>query len=653
MKIRTRRGKGVALPLTPLREVKSMPFGFLGKILRVDLTSRSISVEEMGEEFYRTYMGGYGFGGYYLLREMKKGVDPYSPDNVLVFATGVLTGVPISGMCRYTVCAKSPLTGCFGESDSAGYFGPELKRAGFDAIVITGRSEKPVYLYIEGGKAEIRDASGIWGLETKEAYNRIKEETPKGTRVALIGPAGERGIRYSCITNELRHYNGRNGLGAVMGSKNLKAIAVCGSGSIPLHNPEGIKSVVKRFEELKKDHPITKTLYEFGTSATVLVNNAGGILPTKNFRMGAFDGAERISGKAMNESILVGRENCYACTVRCKRVVSVPELGVSPEYGGPEYETIAAMGSLCLIDDIKVVALANQLCNAYGLDTISTGVAIAFAMECYENGIISKSDTDGIELTFGNKDALIAMIHKIAKKEGFGAVLAEGAARAAKVIGRGADKFAIAVKGQEVPLHEPRGKYMIGLGYAVCEHGADHMTVGHDTMLSSKEQYTFKGIAPFGILEPTSPVKFVPEKIRTYSYLYAWWNFFDCAGICKFVVVPRSVMPVNMVVEALGYATGWETSLFEVLKVGERASVLARLYNLREGIDAKEDRLPERFFEPLENGPLAGQKMDKEEFEKAKLLYYDMMGWNERGVPKESKLYELGLGWAVPVLKEI
>lgn len=630
-----------------------MPFGYAGKVLHVDLSSGRMEVEEPSLEFYRTYGGGYGFGGYYLLKGMRKGVDPYSPDNVLVFASGVLTGVPISGMCRYTVCAKSPLTGGFGESDAAGYFGPELKRAGFDAIVITGRSDKPVYLYIEDGRPELRDASHVWGLETREAYKRIKEETAQGTRIALIGPAGERGVRYSCITNELRHYNGRNGLGAVMGSKNLKAVAVRGSGAIQLSNPDGIRDVVRRFEEIKKDHPITKALYEFGTSATVMVNQAGGILPTKNFKMGAFDGAERISGKAMNESILIGRENCYACTVRCKRVVSVPELGVTPEYGGPEYETIGAMGSLCMIDDIKVVALANQLCNAYGLDTISTGATIAFAMECYENGIIDKSDTDGIELTFGNKDALIAMIHKIAKKEGFGAVLAEGAVRAAKIIGKGAERFAIAVKGQEVALHEPRGKYMIGLGYAVCEHGADHMTVGHDTMLSSKEQYTFKGIAPFGILEPTSPIQFVPQKIRTFCYLYAWWNFFDCAGICKFVVVPRSVMPVSMVVEALSHATGWETSLFELLKIGERANNLARIFNLREGIDASQDRLPERFFEPLENGPLAGQRIDKEEFERAELLYYDMMGWNERGVPKESKLYELGLDWAVPFLKEI
>ncbi len=630
-----------------------MPFGYVGKVLRVDLTAKRLEVEEPAEEFYRTYMGGYGFGSYYLLREMKKGVDPYSPDNILVFASGVMTGVPLSGMCRYVVCSKSPLTEAFGESDAAGYFGPELKRSGFDAIVITGRSEKPVYLYIENGNAELRDASSIWGLETKEAYDKIKEETAKGTRIALIGPAGERGIRYSCITNELRHFNGRNGLGAVMGSKRLKAIAVCGSGSIPLRDPEGIRNLVKRFEEIKKDHPITKTLYEFGTSATVLANNAGGILPTKNFRMGVFDGAERISGKAMNESILIGRENCYACTVKCKRVVSVPELGVIPEYGGPEYETIGAMGSLCMVDDIKVVALANQLCNAYGLDTISTGATIAFAMECYENGIIDRKDTDGIELYFGNKDALIAMIHKIAKQEGFGAVLAEGVIRASKIIGRGAERFAFAVKKQEIPLHEPRGKYMIGLGYAVCEHGADHMTVGHDPMLSSKEQYTFKGIAPFGILEPTSPVQFVPQKIRTFCYLYAWWNFFDAAGICKFVVVPRSVMPVNMVIEALSCATGWETSLFEVLKVGERIAVLSRLFNLREGVTAQEDSLPERFFEPLENGPLAGQKINKEDFERAKLLYYDMMGWNEKGVPRESKLYELGLDWAVPTLKDI
>jgi len=625
-----------------------VPFGYNGKILHLDLSSGSIDVESLREEFYRTYMGGSGLIGYYLLKMLKPGTDPFSPDNVLVFAPGVMTGAPLGGMCRFAVGAKSPLTNAFGQSEAGGFWGPELKRAGFDAIVIKGKADKPVYIYIDDGDVKICGAGHLWGKKTGEVQDIIRaEHDDPAIRVAQIGPGGENLVRFACITNELKHFNGRNGLGAVMGSKNLKAIAVRGKGQIPVADRKLMSEISKKFGTSVMENPLTRGLYENGTAASVLGNNAAGILPTKNFHYGEFDRADLISAKAMNEKILVAREGCYACPVRCKRAVKSERFSVEPRFGGPEYETLASFGSLCMIDDVEVIAKANQMCNEYTLDTISTGMTIAFAMECFEAGILTKEETDGMELTFGNSEALLAMIEKIAKREGFGDVLAEGSKRASKIIGRGSEKFVLTVKGQELPMHDPRGKYSVGLAYATSEKGADHMVAAHDTMIASKDQYSFSEIAPFGILEPEKPTKFSPLKVRTFAYLTAWWSFFNAAGICDFVPVPRSSMPVNDVINALSAFTGWKTSLFEAVKVGERALALARVFNAREGFGVEDDLLPERLHSPLKNGALKGNFLPKEDFLEALHLYYAMMGWDEGGVPTEEKLLELGLDWLV------
>ncbi len=625
-----------------------MPFSFNGKVLFVNLNNLTYEVEEISEDFYRTYMGGPALAGYYILNEIKQNIDPFSPENVIVFAPGVLTGVPVAGMCRFAVCSKSPLTGGWGQSEAGGWWGPELKRAGFDAIVIKGIAPHPVYLYIEDGDVFFFDASHLWGKGSKEAFDLILSEIKqKRARLLLIGQGGENKVRYACITNQLRHFNGRNGLGAVMGSKKLKAIAVYGSKPLKLHDDKAISDIAKECGRIIKENPLTKKLYEFGTSPSVMGNNSAGILPTKNFIYGEFEKAYNISGQKMNETILIGREGCYACPVRCKRVVKGKRFKIIPEFGGPEYETLASFGSLCMIDDLEVVAMANQLCNDYTLDTISTGVTIAFAMECFEHGIINKRDTDGIELCFGNKEALLEIIPKIAKREGFGDILAEGALRASEIIGRGSREFVLTVKGQEIPMHDPRGKYMVGLGYAVCEHGADHMVVPHDTILSSVEQDTFKSVAPFGILEPTLPTEFNWQKVRTFYYLEMWWSFLNVAGVCDFVPAPRSAIPVPLVVETLKAATGWNTSLFEMLKAGERAINIARVFNVRQGFTAKDDTLPKRFYQGIKNGSLEGAFIDKDALETAKRLYYKMAGWDEEGVPTPQKLLELKLDWLV------
>lgn len=620
-----------------------MPFGYCGRLLWVDLSSGSVEVRELSERDVRLHMGGAGLAGKLLWELCPKGVDPLSPENPLLVLTGVLTGFPLSGMCRFVVSGKSPLTGAFGVSDAGGFLGPELKRAGFDGIVVLGKAPRPVFLWVRDGEASIEDASDAWGLPSREARDLLLSRTDPRSRVMLIGPAGERGVRFACISNELRHYNGRNGMGALMGSKMLKAVVVRGSGRIEVADPQGARDLARSFDSMRRENPLTRRLYEFGTSAGVTANDAAGLLPTRHFLSGSFEGARAIGGEAMNASILVGRESCFGCAVRCKRAVSVPELGVDPVYGGPEYETLAALGSLCGVDDLKAVALGNQICNAWGMDTISAGVSIAFAMELFERGVIGPSDTDGVELRFGNAGAMLEMLQRMARREGFGALLGEGVERASRAIGRGAERYALHVKGQEVPMHEPRGKQMVGMGYALCEHGADHMVVGHDTMLSSREQYTFREMAPLGILDPTSPIALTEEKVRQYHYLSCWWSFFDCAGVCKFVPVPRSAMPVRMVVEALRCATGWDTSLFEVLKAGERAIVLGRLFNAREGFTSADDELPSRFFEPLGGGALEGTRIDRGAFERARGLYYRMAGLDEEGRPTEAKLVELSI----------
>jgi aldehyde:ferredoxin oxidoreductase len=629
-----------------------MPYGFNGKIARVNLTTENIVVEEIDDYIYRMYLGGRGLGAYFLLKELKPRIDPFSPENKLIFATGILTGVPLPGLSKYSVISKSPLTNGFGEAEAGGFFGPELKFAGFDALIIEGKSEKPVYLWINDEKIEIRDANHLWGKTIKEVQEEIRKElNDKLIRIASIGLAGENLVRYACIINELKYVNGRSGLGAVMGSKKLKAIAVRGHGKIKFSNEEKIHEMIKWVSKNWKNFPNVVARSIYGTAIIVNALNKVGILPTKNFQGGYFDKAEKISGEEMKETILIKTEGCYACPIRCKRIVKgKPPYETDPDYGGPEYETIAAFGSLCCIDDINAIALANQMCNAYGLDTISTGCVIAFAMECYENGILTKNDTNELDLKFGNKEAMLKLIEMIAKREGIGDLLAEGVMRASKKIGKGSEKFALHVKGKEVPLHDPRGKTGVGLAYALSPSGADHMQHSHDPTFE-KESEDFK---PLGILKPINSLSLGPEKVRLFIYTHLWWSLFDCLGICKFPFIPHpnGFIKINQLIEIINAVTGWETSLWELMKVGERAINIARCFNIREGFTNNDDDLPERFFEEIKFGPSKGFKINKEEFYKAIKIYYEMMGWDKNtGIPTKAKLDELNIEWVINELK--
>jgi len=612
----------------------------------VDLSSNTTSTEEPGEIFYRRYFGGWGFVAYYLLKELTPGADPLGPENKLIFAAGPLTGAPFSGSGRNAVGAKSPLTGGFGAAEVGGFWGAELKRAGFDAIIVEGKASSPVYLWVTDGNADVREAAHIWGRDTGDSLRIIREELgDKLIKFAGIGLGGENLVRYACIINDLREAAGRTGLGAVMGSKKLKAIATRGHSPVDVVDRNVLTALNKK---MATDFPgTTKDLSEYGTGTDMSRYAENGNLPIHNFRDGNFENAEAISAVTIKDTVRVGMEACWACSVRCKKIVKFEKpWSVDPQYGGPEYETLAAIGPCCGVGDLKAICKVNELCNRFSLDTISTGVTVAFAMECFENNLLTEKDTEGIKLNFGNGEALIKIVEMIAKRQGIGNLLAEGTMRAAKKIGKGAEKYAIHVKGQEVPMHEPRLKRGLGLGYAISPTGADHCHNEHDSNFKDFERLHIISGTSLGIIEPVAVEDLGPKKVRAQIYGSRWNYVCNCLVTCQFVAwTPRQM------VEIVGAVTGWDTSVWELMKVGERIMNLARIFNIREGFTEKDDMLPERFFQPKTSGALSKTALDKGEFEKAKQTYYSIMGWNSNtGVPTRGKLEELDVGWAADLL---
>ncbi len=601
-----------------------MPLGYNGRILRVDLTREECRVEEPTENWYRTYWGGSGIAAYYLLKLLSPGVDPLSPANVLVFTASVVTGAPISGFNRYTVAAKSPLSGTFSESEAGGYFGPEMKFAGFDAVVVEGRAPRPVYLHLAEGRGELRDAAALWGLDNWQTLQAIQEDLgDKRVRVASIGPAGERLCRFACVQNDLEHYNGRGGLGAVMGAKNLKAVAARGKRAYDFADPEKVKDIARWHNARIKEHPANVGLSAAGTPALVKGLNAGGILPTRNFREGTFEGADQINWDAYKESIFAGPGTCWRCTVACKRKVKLDDehYPLNPNWGGPEYEALAALGSLVGNANLKALARGNQLCNLLGMDVISAGGLVAFAMECCEAGILTEADLDGRLVKFGDADGMLWLLDKIARREGIGDVLAEGVRRAAERIGRGAERFAFHIKGQELAIHDGRGKTGVALGFALSPTGADHIECPHDPGFVGEG---FRKLAPMGLLEPVDPLALDEAKVRFFLHGQRAWGINNLLSICNFTSVPVHAMTFGRLVEAVAAITGWETSLLEIARGVERANVMMRCFNLREGFGPDDDRLIRRWHEPMPDGPLKGRKIEEAELRKAIQLYYAM-----------------------------
>lgn len=631
-------------------------FGVTGKILRINLSTQTITEEKPDPYFYRVYMGGRNIALYYLLKELHNNVDPFSPDNKMVIATSILTGTTIPGTSRFTVASKSPLTNGYGEAEAGGWWGPELKSAGFDAMIIEGASSQPVYVWICNGKVEIRDASHLWGKETGPVQEKIRSELEGDKiRVLQIGSAGENLVRFANISNELRHFCGRTGLGAVMGSKKLRAIAVRGNEKVRVKDQDKIKEYTRWFAESAPEHPNLKSHMKLGTARYVLPLNEMGLLPTRNFHENSFNGAEGISSEKMHETIYKKRETCYACPIRCKRVVeaNTSKIKIEPQYGGPEYESVGSLGAICGIDDINVVSKANELCSRYCLDTISTGVTIAFAMECYEEDLIPKGYLNGLQIQFGDGDALLKLIKMIASRKGIGDVLAEGSYRAAKKFKNGAEKCAMTVKKQELPAHEPRGKAGVGLGFALSPTGADHLNSAHDPWFESEgdsekrlHYVDITDLHKFGIIKPLPATYLGPEKVRMFVHLQYLWSLYNVLDMCIFMGIPEHrMMTINQLVELVESTTGWKTSVWDLVKAGERGINMARAFNVREGFTSDDDVLPNRMYKPLKSGPLKGAHIDKGSFEKAKSLYYEIMDWDEKGVPRRGTLVELGIEW--------
>jgi aldehyde:ferredoxin oxidoreductase len=613
-----------------------LPGGYNGKSLRVNLSDRSVTTEAIAPQFCRKYLGGAGFITYFLWKELRTGIDPLGPENKLIFAVGPLTGVNLPGSGRNCVGAKSPLTGSLAKSEVGEVWGSEFRRAGFDAVIVEGKADKPVYLWIHDGEASICDASRLWGQKTKEAQQAIRAELgDERIRVAGIGPAGEKLVRFACIMNGLYDAAGRGGLGAVMGSKNLKAIAVRGHQPPAVAQPEGIKELR---DWLMAHIHLVRDFQEYGTGGGMVGFEAAGNLPVRNFRDGLFPAVSKIDGPAIRNTIRIRMDACFGCPVWCKKVVEVKEpYPVDPAYGGPEYETLAALGSNCGVEDLKAIAKGNELCGAYSLDTISTGGVIAFAMECFENGLLRLKDTDGLELRFGNAEAMLKLIELIARREGIGDLLADGTVKAARRIGRGAEQLAIQVKGLEAGMHEPRFKAGLGLGFMVNPHGADHCCNLHDSMYSVEGQ--MRELRPLGILEPLPTDDIGPRKVALFRFIQLKRIMGDSAVICLFL--PYSF---EQIVRAIAAATGWDTGVMEQIRVAERILTIARLFNIREGFTAADDHLPQRFFQPKTDGVLADKPLDPVKMEKAKSYYYTLMGWDVRtGIPLPEKLEELGI----------
>jgi len=626
-----------------------------GKILHVDLTNAKTWVETPPEEFYRKYGGGSAMGVYYLLKELKPGIDALSPENILTLFVGVPTGLPISGQSRMVANAKSPLTGAIGDAQCGGFFPAEMKFTGFDGMVIRGRSPKPVYLWIKDGEVEIRDASHLWGKLTGEVEDIIKKELgDEKVEVAQIGPAGENLVRFAAIMNMVNRANGRTGMGAVMGSKNLKAVVVRGSQKVKAAHPDRLTKLFRAGTKRIPDTPGVDFLHVHGTTGDVAGVNAVGMLPTRNCNEGQFEGFEGISGEVMTETILVDRDTCFSCTVRCKRVVETEFMNrkVLPRFGGPEYETMATLGSYCGVDTMHAVSLGNQLCNLYGMDTISCGATIAYAMECFEKGLLTLEDTGGIDLHFGNAESMITMLEMIGKREGFGKLLGEGSERVAKAIGKNAADYLITVKGQEAPAHMPEFKRSLGVMYAVNPFGADHMSSEHDPFIEegNADDMAIRNMAMLGLTELQQPGSITAEKVRMAYTTQKVYSAMDSFCLCSFVFgVGWQLYSPEEVVEMLNAATGWDMTLDEYLAVGERRFNMMRVFNAREGFTSQDDKLQKKYFIPLEgSGPTAGVYFKPGEFEFMKETYYKLADFDpQTGAPKKEKLAALGLEWAV------
>ena len=599
-------------------------YGYHGKIARINLSTGKISVENIDENFAKKWLGTRGFGIHTLLKEIEPKVDPLSEGNKIIYSTGPLTGTAAPTGGRYMVITKSPLTGYIAMANSGGFFGAELKFAGWDYLIVEGKSENPVYISIKDDDIEIKDASHIWGKKVSETEKILLEEFgDKHAQIASIGPAGENLVKFSAIMNNGHRAAARGGVGAVMGSKKLKAIIVRGHNKTPLADRQKFISVVKeKINKLKNDPVAGSGLPKYGTAVLVNIINQNGLYPTRNFRTGVFEYAEEQSGEAMAAKYLKRNKPCYACPIGCGRVNVISSVG---ETEGPEYESLWALGAHLGINDLGSIIEANHICDEMGLDTISTGGTLATAMELYDKGILKQEDLgDAPPFRFGNTEVIHYYIEKIAKREGFGAKLAEGGYRLAESYGY-TDAF-MGVKKQELPAYDPRGAEGHGLGYATDNRGGDHIKA---YMISPEI---------LGYPVKMDPHDISDEKVKMLILFQNLTALIDAAGLCIFTTFGLGADDYR---DMLNAALGWDLSTEDYLKIGERIWNAERLFNLKAGLTTEEDTLPKRLTEePMPEGPNKGHVVHLKEMLPR---YYALRGWNARGEITKEKIKELGL----------
>ncbi len=620
--------------------------GYANKILRINLTTGNISQEQPREELYKNFLGGTGFIIHTLLNELKKHTDPLGAENKLVFALGPITGHRVPGSGRNVVGSKSPLTNTYGESEAGGFWGAELRKCGFDALIVEGQAATPVYIMAHNDKVEIRDAKHLWGLDVGEAVIKVQEEIDlKNVRTAAIGPGGENLVRYASIQNDIMHSCGRTGMGAVMGSKNLKLIALKGDIDPEAADQAKVKELAKWMTANYKN--ITEFPWKWGTGPTMVQYEKTGNMPINNFKGGEFPTIGQIAVQEMfNKEYIVKRPTCFSCPLHCKRSVKLEKPWTAdPIYGAPQYETLVALGCNCGVDNLEALIKANELCNRFSIDTISTGVSISFAMELFEKGILSTADTDGLELNFGNAEAMVALTEKIGKREGhLGRLLGEGTKIAAEKIGKGSSEYAMHVKGSEIGMHEPRYKQGMALHYSVHAAGPDHVSGIHDEKVSAN----LKSWDEIDVAEDVSNLEMSPRKARMLYHMGIWRQVGNYLGMCAFIPYTK-----KQLIELIENITGMKMSHWRLMKTVERGITLSRIFNLREGFTIDDDVLPARFNTAPSSGPLKGVTVDASDHADAREVYFQMLGWNDAGIPTRGRLAELNMLWAEKFIKEI
>ena len=613
---------------------KSFPYGgYVGQLLRVNLSNKSITKEDLREDWARDFVGGVGLTARILYAEIPPKIDPLGPENKLVMMTGPVNGTMIPAASRSSFCAKSPYTKSFFHSIFGGFLGPELKFAGYDGLIIEGQSEKPVYIWIDDDKVEVRDAGHLWGKDPFTTQDILRGEIgDEEIHIATIGLAGEEKAPYAMILCDIRA-SGRGGMGAIMGSKNLKAIAVRGTGNVTVPNMLQVYNTSVRINEIFATNPGLQGLSGYGTPRNVAAMNEGGILPTRNWQTETFKGMKNITGEAMREQVVKGDRACFACSINCTKYSVVPRGPYKSVINGADYETIYAFGSICEVDNIEVLCKADELCDYYGIDLISTGLCIGWAMECYEKGIFTKKDTDGIDLRFGNADGMLEMIEKIGKREGLGELLAKGTRDASKIVGKGTEQFAIHNKGLEWPGHTCRPFPAAAVGYATGPRGGSH----HDIRPTAEKS----GLVDRKILEGKGGVA---------AEINHWLILGDSMLICHLGEPVWGPLKISdSMINALNAVTGWELDYEGARKLAEREWNMIRCFSAREGFTREDDRLPARFMEePVPEGPMQGSHIPKETLERLKDDYFTYRGWDlKTGNPTKQKLSELGLDFAI------